>query len=56
MECVVFIIFNFQPPKDIVHLFGYLLKSFTPRLRNQVIVGVGGDVMAFVVEQQRCGV
>ena len=47
---VLFIILNFQPPKDIVHLFGSWSKSFAPRLRTQVIVGVGDDVMGFVVE------
>jgi hypothetical protein len=36
----LFIIFNFQPPKDTTHLFGSWLNSFARNVRNKVIVGL----------------
>ena len=36
----LFTIFKFQPPSDMTHLFGPWTKSFDPKIRNQVIVGV----------------
>jgi hypothetical protein len=36
----LFIAFNIQPPKYNMHLFGMWLRSFSPSLRNQIIVGL----------------
>ena len=35
------IAFNVQPPRNTAHLFGPWMRSFTPGLRDQVIVGIG---------------
>jgi hypothetical protein len=37
---MLFITFNFQPPKSITHMFGSWIRRFAPGLRNQIIVGI----------------
>jgi hypothetical protein len=37
---MLYIIFNIQQPKSTSHMFGSWLRSFAPRIRCQIIVGM----------------
>jgi hypothetical protein len=36
---LLYITFNVKPPHNTTHLFGSWIRSFAPRLRNQIILG-----------------